>query len=127
MFKIIAPYPTYQMTTILPSPDFSNGQRSVGTINKQRAMDGTLYTHIKRKQERQHFQWSFELSRHKAIELKQLVNLYYGLPMRVVDHTNATYLGYIINNPVEFTANGKAEGWPGGETYLVTIEFEEME
>lgn len=127
MFKIIAPYPGYQTTTILPSPEFSDYKKGVGEIHKKRAMDGTLYTYIKTKQERKRFQWTFIIARNKAIELKQFVKLYFRTPVKIIDHLDDSYIGFILNNPIELTANSRAVNWPGGETYTVTIDFEERE
>jgi hypothetical protein len=91
-----------------------------------RAMDGTLYTYVKARNGRKKFQWEFEISRHKALELRAFINSYFGKLIQVIDHDGDTFLGYLRNNPFEFASVGRAgDGWPGGETMSVILEFEE--
>jgi len=61
------------------------------------------------------------------LELQRFVDTYYRSVIKITDHDDQTYLGYIINNPVEFTAVSKATNWPGGEAYQVTLDFEEKD
>jgi hypothetical protein len=89
-------------------------------------MDGTLYTNVKTRAGRKRFRWDFEISRHKAIELREFINSYFGSCIQVTDHNNETHVGYLKNNPFEFSGVGRAgPAWPGGETMSITIEFEE--
>ena len=127
MFTLIAPWPSFQTTSIIPSPGWGNFSGGLGTFDKARSMNGTLYTYVKSRSSRKKHQWSFLLSRNKMLELQRFVDTYYLSVIKITDHDDQTYLGYIINNPVEFTAVSKAPNWPGGEAYQVTLDFEEKE
>jgi hypothetical protein len=72
------------------------------------------------------FQWEFEISRNKALELREFINSYQGKLIQITDHDGDLWFGYLRNNPFEFTGAGRAgDGWPGGETMNVILEFEE--
>lgn len=126
MFTLRAPYPAIQVTTLLPSPAFGDSRALAATVESMRAMDGTLYTTVKTRAGRKRFRWDFTLSRHKAIELREFINSYYGSCIQVIDHNNETWLGYLKSNPFEFSGDGPAgSSWPGEETMTISIEFEE--
>lgn len=125
MFTLRAPYPSIQVTTLLPSPTFGDSRALTATVSSMRAMDGTLYTNVKTRSGRKRFQWDFEISRHKAIELRAFINSYYGHCIQATDHNGESWVGYLKNNPFEFVGGGRAAGWPGDETMSITIEFEE--
>lgn len=126
MFLLRAPYPAIQTTTILSSPKFGDSQALTGTVQSLRMMDGTLYTYVKSRSGRKKLRWDFELSRHKAIELREFIDVYYGSLLQLIDHDNVSWVGYLANNPFEFTGAGRAgDWWPGGETMTVILEFEE--
>lgn len=121
----------YQTTTILPDPQFSDGEGLVDEVNRIRATDGTLRTYIKRKGGRRKLQWSFALTRNKAIELEFFMKSYVDSEIRIVDHNARTWIGVFTTNPTELTAERKAtpalESWPLGERTTVTLEFEGVE
>jgi len=125
MFKLEAPYPGYQTTTILPSPDWNNNSNNAGLVQVLRTMNGLAQTYKKNKQDRRKLQWSFLLSRHKSIELKSFVQVYYGSIIRVTDSYDNIYCVYLLNNPFELSSGERAGSFPGDETQRVTLEFEE--
>jgi len=127
MLTIAAPHPGYQTTVMLPSPDWGDTMEVASSMTKMRAMDGTLYTYVKQRQGRKRFRLTFEIARSKAIELRAFIKAYYRTPMQLTDHNGNQWLVYLQNNPFEFAANSKAEGFPGGETMMVSLEFEETE
>jgi hypothetical protein len=90
-----------------------------------RSVDGTLYTYVKRKGDKKKFQWDFELARNKALELREFVEAYFGKLIRITDHDGDVWIGYLINNPFEFSTAGSAQGWPGDESMTVRLDFEE--
>jgi len=90
-----------------------------------RAIDGTLYTYIKSREGRKKYKWDFEISRNKALELREFINIYYAQLIEVEDHNGSKLVGYLQNNPFEFSGVGRAHGWPGNETMTITLEFEE--
>lgn len=126
MFTIRAPYPYVTTTTVMPSPRFSDSKALGAIVNRMRAMDGTLYTYVNSKNARRKYLWSFELSRHKALELREFLDSYFSQKIQVTDHNNTTIVGYVKNNPFDFEGAGRAgPEWPGEETMTITLEFEE--
>ena len=124
-FVLRAPYPQLSMTALLPSPKWGDSKALTSTIQSMRSIDGTLYTYVKSRDGRKKFQWEFEIARNKALELREFINSYQGSIIQVIDHDGDTWVGYLRNNPFEFTGVGRAVGWPGGETMSVILEFEE--
>lgn len=125
-FILKAPYPAVRTTTLLPSPKWGDSKALTATVLTMRAIDGTLYTYVKSRNGRKKFQWEFEISRHKALELREFINSYRGALIQVIDHDGDSWVGYLRNNPFEFTGAGRAgDGWPGRETMNITLEFEE--
>jgi hypothetical protein len=125
MFIIRAPYPGFQTTTLLPSPTFSDQKGLRASVTTARAMDGTLYTHVKTREGLHKFKWDFKLSRDKASELRECLDTYFDKLIEVTDHNDVRWTGYLKNNPFEFSGHSRAEGFPGNELYVVTLEFEE--
>ena len=124
-FLLQAPYPALVTTTLLPSPNWGDSKGIKGTITSMRSIDGTLYTYKKTKGSKKVFQWDFELSRNKALELRAFIEAYFGKAIKVTDHDGDTYIGYLVNNPFEFSTEGAAFGWPGDESMTARLEFEE--
>lgn len=125
-FIMKAPYPGVRTTTVMPSPKWGDSKGLTATVQSMRAVDGTLYTYVKSRNGRKKYNWEFEISRHKALELRAFINSYVGKLIQVIDHDGDTILGYLRNNPFEFAGAGRAgDGWPGGETMTVILEFEE--
>lgn len=125
-FILRAPYPAVQTTTLLPSPKWGDSQSLSSTVQSMRSLDGTLYTYVKSRDGRLKLRWEFEIARNKALELRQFINSYQGALIQVVDHDGDTWIGYLRNNPFEFTGAGKAgSNWPGRETMSIFLEFEQ--
>lgn len=130
MFTLAAPYPSLQTTSLLPNPDLSDEDGLKAEVTTKRAYDGTLYTYVKKKQERRRFLWTFRLYRPKARELRAFYNSYFGSRIKVTDHNGNVWYGYIMNNPFEFDTPRRAAPARGdfaAELQTVTIEFEGTE
>lgn len=127
MFLIRAPYPAPQYTIMLPSPNWGDSVNVASTFQVLTAMDGTRFTYVHDRDGRKKLQWDFTIARNKALELRAFIKSYYNLQVQVIDHNSDVWIGYLINNPFEHTGSGKAEGFPGGETMDITLEFEETE
>ena len=56
MFIVQAPHPALEATTLLPNPQFGDGENLTDEVQVKRAMDGTLYTYVKTKNDRRHLQ-----------------------------------------------------------------------
>lgn len=124
-FQMRAPFPYMSTTTTLPSPSFSDSTALTATINRMRSIDGTLYTYIHSKNNRRRYVWQFNLSAHKAIELREFLDSYFSNQIQITDHLGAIHVGYVKNNPFEFISEAAAFDWPGNETRSITLEFEE--
>ena len=125
-FILKAPFPAVITTTLLPSPKWGDSKAITSTVTSMRSINGTLYTYVKSRNGRKKFNWEFELSRHKALELLYFLRSYHGKLIQIVDHDGDTFHGYMKNNPFEFAGAGRAgENWPGKETMTVILEFEE--
>ena len=125
-FILKAPYPGVVTTTLLPVPQWGDSKALTATVISSRGMDGTLYTYVKSRNGRKKFQWHFEISRNKALELREFLASYHGKLIQVIDHDGDTWIGYLRNNPFEFMGSGRAgDFWTGGETMSVQLEFEQ--
>lgn len=131
MFQLQAPYPALQTTSVLPNPEFGDGENLANSVTAKRAMDGTLRTYIKRKNGRRKLSWSFVLTRNKGQEVREFIRSYYASKIRVTDHNGRVWVGNFISDPFEFDTPQKAGptigDWPVGEKQTITIEFEGME
>jgi len=121
----------FQTTTQLPNPQFSDQESLTAEVRPYHATDGTLYTYIKRKGGRRKMQWTFLLTRNKALELRAFLYSYFAATITVTDHNGRVWLGHFTNNPFEIKGERKAgpavQGWPRGETNTVELEFEGVE
>lgn len=122
---------SYQTTTILPNPEFGDTEALTDVVISQRAMDGTLYTYVKTKNGRRKLQWTFQLTRNKALELRAFILSYFASVIEIVDHEGRKWRGHLVNNPFEFRSASRAgpaiQNWPRGELITITLEFEGVE
>lgn len=125
MFILRAPYPALNTTTLLPSPSFGDQVNLKATVKTLRTMDGTLHTYITCRDAKHKLKWDFKLSKNKALELREFIKAYNSSVIHITDHENNVWVGYLKNNPFEFTSQSRAGGWPGEELIQVTLEFEE--
>ena len=128
MFKLQAPYPLWQTTTLLPNPQFSDQEALVDTLVQKRAMDGTRYVYIHRRDDRRKLHWTFALTRNKGLELQAFIKSYFASRIRVVDHNGVVWLGNFTNDPFECNTTERAAPaitpMPRGELETVDIEFQ---
>jgi hypothetical protein len=127
MFQLQAPHPGLQTTTIMPNPEFGDGENLAVEISKKIAMDGTLFTYVKRKGRRK-LQWTFSLTRNKGLELRAFIQSYFASKILVTDHRDRKWVGNFISNPFEFETDRRSgpaiAPMPRGERQRITIEFE---
>lgn len=127
-FVLQAPFPRLQTTSHLPRPEFSDSIAPTSVVQVKIAMDGTLRTHVKTKGNRMKLQWTFQLTRNKAMELSAFIRSYFASKVKVVDHNGGKWIGHFMNNPFEFETTRRAapaiSPLPKGEHVLVTLEFE---
>jgi hypothetical protein len=127
MFMLQAPYPGLQTSTVIPNPDFGDGENLAVELNKKHAMDGTLFTYVKRKGRRK-LSWTFSLTRNKGLELRAFIQSYFASKLLVTDHNDRRWVGLLVNNPFEFETDRRSAPaiapMPRGERQRITIEFE---
>lgn len=124
-FILRGPYPAKVTTTLMPSPAWGDSENIMPTIVRMRTVDGTLYTYVTSRTGRSKYHWEFELSRNKALELREFINSYFADLIEVQDHEGNTLVGYLQNNPFELSGVGRAKGWPGNSTMKIELDFEE--
>lgn len=122
-FILQAPVPALQTTTQLPSPQFNDSEGRRLVVDVKRSMNNTKRSYVK-SSARSRVTYTFLLSRMKALELRAFIQSYYAAKLRWIDNLGDVWQGYLTGNPVEFSAAGRAQGWPGGEYVEVTIQLE---
>jgi len=111
---------------MLRSPQFSNQVNKAHTMTTVRTGDGSLYTYIKKKRGRRVFQWDFLVSYDKSLEAKLFFKKYGSSLVRVYDHNDEVFTGFVTTNPWEAQGEGRAGGWAGNEAYGFTFQLEEF-
>ena len=117
MVILQAPHPLLRTATYLPNPVFSDSEALTDELTQQRAMDGTLYTYIKTKNEKRKLLMSFDLTREKGLELRAFIQAYYKSSIFLTDHLDVTWIVYFTSNPFEFDVKIN-------EARVITLEFE---
>lgn len=129
-FQLASPYPLLETVTVLPNPQFGDSEAATGTLEIKRTVTGRRRTYVKSRGGRRKLQWSFKLTRNKALEFLEFYRSYHSQLILVEDHNGRNWLGYIMNNPfeIEMASRGlpSRQGWPVGETCTVEVEFEGM-
>lgn len=108
---------SYQTTTVLPNPEFSDSEALTGEVAIKRTVNGETYTYVKSKNNRRRLLFRFRLTRPKSLELKAFIIAYFSSPITLIDHEEQKWFGNILNNPFEFEALT-------GEEQNITLEFE---
>lgn len=117
MLKFEAPYPSYNVTTILPNPELGDSEGLTASINKIYTMTGILFTYKKSKANKRKLLFNLEISRQKSLELEAFIELYFKEKIRLTDHMDQIWLGYLMNNPFESVST--TDEWQ-----QITLEFE---
>jgi len=126
-FTLVAPVPLTETTVQLPNPTFGDSEAGTGEVTVYRTLDGARRTYVTSKGRRK-LNWTFRLTRNKALELQAFYRSYNAKKVRITDHNGQVWLGNFTNNPfeIEMVKRGlpTRQGWPVGETSTATIEFE---
>lgn len=102
-FVLQAPNELIQTTSLLPEPSFGDGQGLDSELTLKRAMDGTLYSTIKTNNNRK-LSYDFILTRGKTLEVIEFILTYSQYTVRLTNHKDEVWVGYITNNPAELSA-----------------------
>lgn len=125
MFRLVAPANHPETTVILPSPQFGDTDRLRSSLIVRRAIDGSIYTFVQKKQKAKSYLWDFNVTLHKALEIIEFYKAYNAVEIEA-HWGGQTMTGYFKNNPFEGDVMSAALNSPGGGEYLkITIELEE--
>jgi len=108
---------SYQTTTVLPNPEFSDSEGLTGEVTVKRSVNGATYTYVKSKNDRRRLMLQFRLTRAKSLELKAFIDAYFSSPVTLIDHEQQKWFGNLLSNPFEFTVLI-------GEEQNIQLEFE---
>jgi hypothetical protein len=103
------PFVIIQSTTTtiaLPAPMFGDTQTNIGSVIINRAVDGTIYTIVK-KTSRNRLKWKFEVKRQKSNEMQLFLQNNTLQYLTITDWKGNTWYMLITNNPVIFEAVSK--------------------
>ncbi len=121
--KLEAPWPNPSVISIFPNPQFSDVETADRTVTRQRSMNGMLYSYG-RDDGTSKLTYVLSLNRLKALELKAFIETMIGQQIKLVNHKNETWIGFIDNNPFEITQARRAVGPTSTEYDTVSISFE---
>lgn len=126
MFYLEAPWPSIQTISLLPNPVLGDSDNLRAEILTKRAMDGTLYTYVKKKDSRKRLVFNFRTTRMKGMEIKEFYRSYAASRIKIQDHLDRVWIGNFMTSPLEleFTGAWKSERYPHGELITLSLEFE---
>ena len=110
-------------TTVLPSPEFSNVDSKPHQLNIKRATDGTRRVYKKTAQT-QITNYTFNLTKMKALELRAFIKLYFDSNIVVTDHNGDIWDNKLTNQPWSFVADQVAQNLTGREKVQIPLAFE---
>jgi hypothetical protein len=121
--KLEGPWPLPSVVTQLPNPQFSDVENHQASVNRQRSMNGTLYTYCK-DEGNTLLTYTFTLTRMKSLELQAFVRAMFDTAIRLTDHKGHKWSVIFNNNPFETDQASRAVGPVGNREYdTVTLAF----
>lgn len=124
MITIQAPYPAVETTIYLPSPNFNDTRALASESTIKRAMDGTPYSYINDLGDKALYNFSFILTRMKALEIEAFFKLYGAKQWKLTNFDEQEIIGYCKTNPLRFVAVSHGVTHGSVETYTLDFEFE---
>ncbi len=100
----------------LPDPEFGDSIGNVIQIDSKYTMTGDLYTHKKTSTSKKMI-FSFNLPRGRALALIEFIKSYLSSRIKIEDHVDKIWLGYIITDPLPLETEV-------GEYGSIEFEFE---
>lgn len=111
----------YNSAITLPNPQFDDSESTGDILTVYRSMSNQIYTFVKVQPFRK-LTYSFIITRQKAIELRKFFDNERANKIEVQNHKTEIWIGYLITNPIVYTATKLAE--PCGEQVEVSLDFE---
>lgn len=109
---------------LLPNPQLGDGEAPRDTVQLRRAMDGTVYTYVRRTGDRRELDLQFFITRMKSLELIEFTRSYHSWPIQLTDHLDQVWVGNITTDIVDIEMAERAPDKPGGEMVTVRFQFE---
>ncbi len=100
----------------LPNPEFGDSIGDKISINSKYTMTGDLYTH-KKTNSLKKMLFSFQLPRGRALALIEFIKSYHSSKIKIEDHVDKIWSGYIITDPLPLETEV-------GEYGSIEFEFE---
>lgn len=122
MIQIQAPHPLCEAILTLPDPEFGDAEQLGHTVVPRRMMNNEVTTHVRRAPSKK-FNFSFDLTRLKSLELVAFYELYHAGMWRI-RRTADTLVGYANMNPMQIAAVKRGATAAGNDVLLSTLEFE---
>jgi hypothetical protein len=122
--QLTAPFPLNQTTTIIPNPVWNDSYNLKDEIETKYAVDGILYTYVKRQGHRRRLLMQCRMTLYKSLELQAFFRSYYSSKIYVKDWLNQEWVGYAVNSPYEFVTDERGGPGGGAEYVSVSLEFE---
>lgn len=120
---IETPFPLVQQVSVFPLPDFGDTRNRVNSVLFKRSLNGTNITHVKRNT-RNVFNVTFDLSRSKGIELLELFEDYGSEKWRFTNYDTLVVVGYCKSNPLVLQMDKRGLYCDDNDSVQVSFEFE---
>jgi hypothetical protein len=122
MMEISAPYPAADRVIKLPNPGLQDGLSPQNRINVRTAMTGKRYTTVQRQEGKELREFSFTLTRLKALEFYEFCSHHLKDKWGIV-WDSQTLIGFVTTNPIELAMSQRAVIAGSKERVDVSFEF----
>lgn len=119
--RLEAPYPALELGVSLPSPQFSDVESRLPNILIKRSINGTRRTYVDPSVTFR-LAFTFILRRHVALALREFIQEAFASKIKLTDHNDVQWVGYLTSNPFEATSAGA--GFPVPEIDSIQLLFE---
>lgn len=124
MIQFFYPWNTPTLQIELKSPEFSDSQNDQRSMSLLNMMDGSLRTRITRAVPVKLTLSFIEVSRVKALELRDFYVATLGQKIRYVDYNGVHWSGYMTNEPNVTTTSRGGGSSLRKESNSIQVEFE---
>jgi hypothetical protein len=112
--QLQAPLPAPNTSCVFPNPQLADVDKPQHEVLIFRSINGTKKTSVKSNARRQ-LTYDLELDRLKAEELKAFITAFFASKIRLVNHKDEVWEGYLTSNPFEFAQ---------GSRHKITIQLQ---
>lgn len=127
MLKISAPDVASKGIIFLPDPEWGDVQRLEQTMLLYRSMNGNkVITHVQPVTNIRTFEYSFILTRFKALEFINFYNIFGSQRMKLEVDANTIKVGYLKVNPLELEYIRRAVQCTSNEDVSTQFAFESV-